>query len=163
MERGTTSSSSATGTSHKMKKILFTGGGGAATEALVSLLADRYEVHFADADPDARPDSVAPNRWHTIPFASDDAFVDGVRATCRAIGADLLAPTVDGELLPLATVRQSLGCEVLLPSTEFIGTHLDKLKSNESLAAGGLPVPRTAPAVSRGEIRFPCVVKPRSG
>ena len=32
-------------------RVLFTGGGGAGTSALWSLLDGRYEIHAADADP----------------------------------------------------------------------------------------------------------------
>lgn len=146
-----------------MKKLLFTGGGGAGSEALFRLLGVRYEVHFADADIEAIPYPVPANRWHQIPFASEPAFVEGVHCLCRDLEVDLLIPGVDEELLSIAQVRDSMECEVLLPSIAFVGAHLDKLTSNSMLQEHGLPAPRTEPLPEHLHIPFPCIVKPRQG
>ena len=70
-------------------RLLFTGGGGAASEALHRLLSDRYYVHFADADPDAKPETVPQQRWHAIPFANHPSFVTALSALCRSIDVDV--------------------------------------------------------------------------
>jgi carbamoyl-phosphate synthase large subunit len=142
---------------------LFTGGGGAGSEALARLLARDYEVHFADADPEARAPSIERDCWHVIPFAADTGFVGGVRALCERLAVDVLVPGVDEELLPLARARESFGCHVLLPSASFIETHLDKLASAHTLAAGGIPVPRTESVANASRVAPPCIVKPRRG
>ena len=54
-------------------------------------------------------------------------------------------------------------CEVLLPSAEFIKTHLDKLKSNSLLLSYGLPAPKTEPLPGHQWVPYPCIVKPRQG
>jgi carbamoyl-phosphate synthase large subunit len=145
------------------KRLLFTGGGGAGTEALNRLLDARYEVHFADADNDAKPHSIASNRWHQIPFASAPAFVGELQRLCCEIEADLLIPGVDEELLPIANARDGMKCEVLLPSATFVSAHLDKLTSNALLRGHGVPVPETKPLSGHLQIPFPCIVKPRQG
>lgn len=154
-----------------VKTLLFTGGGGAGTEALARLLADRYVVHFADADPCAKPPSVAPDRWHVIPSAraehglTNTAFVPALRHLCESLGVDVLIPGVDEELRPIA--MQAWPCAVLLPDGDFVFAHLDKLNSMRRLAARGIAVPETHRLRPRKGERFwppcPCVVKPREG
>lgn len=146
-----------------MKTLLFTGGGGAGSEALSRLLCKRYEVHFADADNDAKPYSVPSAHWHQIPSASAPTFFEELNCLCRDLGVDLLIPGVDEELLPISQSLDSMVCEVLVPPAEFIMAHLDKLKSNSLLLAYGLPVPKTEPLPEHQEVSYPCIVKPRQG
>ena len=143
--------------------LLFTGGGGASSEALYRLLGNRYNLYFADADPDARPYAVPSSAWRSIPFATALDFVDHVTRLCRELKADLLVPGVDEELLPISRARATLGCDVMLPPTEFVANHLDKLTSNTLLKTFGVPVPETEALAGRRRISFPCIVKPRQG
>ena len=145
------------------KRLLFTGGGGAGSEALARLLGERYEVHFADADNDAKPCSISSARWHRIPFASAPTFIEELRRLCLDHEVDVLIPGVDEELLPIALGRDRMACEVLLPSTMFISTHIDKLTSNSLLHSHGLPAPQTERLAEHRNIPFPCIVKPRQG
>jgi len=145
-----------------MKTVLFTGGGGAGSEALARLLAPRYEVHFADADPDSRPHGVAPDRWHAIPMATAPDFVPQLADLCRSLDVDVLIPGVDEELLPIAL--GATGCRVLLPPHRFVAAHLDKLVSSLRLQALGIPVPATDSLANHDRLTsFPCIVKPRHG
>lgn len=143
-------------------RLLFTGGGGAGTEALSRLLADRYEVFFADADPAAKPYPIAANHWLQIPMATAAEFADEIADLCRRMHIDMFIPTVDEELLPIARLPKTLGFEVLLPPEHFVAKHLDKLSSNQFLHHAGLPAPKTV-AADQGRLDFPCIVKPRSG
>lgn len=143
-------------------RLLFTGGGGAGTEALFRLLADRYEVFFADADPEAKPCPIAFDRWFQIPPATSKDFAFKVLALCRRLEIDLFIPSVDEELLPIAQLPEQIGCEMLLPPERFVARHLDKLTSNQFLHQASLPAPLTV-AADEGCMDFPCVVKPRSG
>lgn len=146
-----------------MKTLLFTGGGGAGSEALSRLFNGQYEVHFSDADNAAKPHSIPSNRWHQIPFAAAPSFVHELRHLCRDIDVTVLIPGVDEELLPVAQARASMSCEVMLPPLAFIKTHLDKQASNSLLHQQGLPVPRTHTLSDHEGIPFPCIVKPRQG
>jgi carbamoyl-phosphate synthase large subunit len=143
--------------------ILFTGGGGASSEALYRLLSGCYEVHFADADPEARPYGVPSDAWHAIPWASEPTFVRGLGDLCCELNVGLLIPGVDEELEPIANARATLGCPVLLPEAEFVRIHLDKLASNQALKALGASVPETETVSERRRVAFPCIVKPRRG
>ncbi|PIR26660.1 MAG: ATP-dependent carboxylate-amine ligase [Deltaproteobacteria bacterium CG11_big_fil_rev_8_21_14_0_20_42_23] len=146
-----------------MKKLLFTGGGGAGAEALLRLLSGRYKVHFADADYNAKPHFIPLSSWHKIPFASDPSFVDEVCKLCCKLDVDLLIPGVDEELVAIAHARDDMQCEVMLPSMAFIKTHLDKLTSNSLLQKYKLPVPKTELLFEHQNVLFPCIAKPRQG
>ncbi|MCM2306534.1 MAG: ATP-grasp domain-containing protein [Sulfuritalea sp.] len=143
-------------------RLLFTGGGGAGSEALARLLAPRYEVFFADADLAAKPFPIADSQWLQIPLATAPEFAGEIAALCRRLKVDLFIPTVDEELLPIARLPKPLGFEVLLPPEHFVARHLDKLVSNQFLRLASLPAPATM-AADQGRIGFPCIVKPRSG
>ena len=149
--------------SESRKRLLFTGGGGAGSEALGRLLSKRYEVHFADADNDAKPYSVPSTHWHQVPSASAPAFCEELNRLCRDLGVDILIPGVDEELLPVSQARDGMVCEVLVPPAEFVKAHLDKLKSNSLLLAHGLPVPKSEPLLEHRDVPYPCIVKPRQG
>lgn len=147
----------------RLPRLLFTGGGGAGSEALHRLLSEGYDVHFADADPEARPPSVRARDWHTIPLASAPDFLNNLTDLCCTLGVDLLVPGVDEELLAIAYARAAMGCDVLLPPVEFVATHLDKLTSNAVLKGLGVSVPDTEALADRQHLPFPCIVKPRRG
>ncbi|MFC4313399.1 ATP-grasp domain-containing protein [Steroidobacter flavus] len=146
-----------------MKTLLFTGGGGAGSEALNRLFGSTYRVHFADADIEARPATVASTQWHSIPMAAAPSFIPRLQELCRELRVDVLVPGVDEELPRVARERGGFDCDVLLPPVEFIETHLDKLASNSALRAADLPAPLTEQIGQRSKIKFPCIAKPRSG
>ncbi|MEC8019005.1 MAG: ATP-dependent carboxylate-amine ligase, partial [Actinomycetota bacterium] len=83
-------------------RVLFTGGGGAGTSALWSLLDGRYEIHAADADPTRISPIIPRDRAHHIPMGSDPKFLASLRELCARIEIDVLVPGVDEELLPIA-------------------------------------------------------------
>jgi len=146
-------------------RVLFTGGGGAGTEALWDLLGDRHEVHFADADSRRIHPVVPRSNAHGIPFASQPNFVDFLEALCRELDIDLLVPGVDEELEQLAFRREEFGPTViLLPTAGFTETMLDKLDFADALGAAGVDVPRTQSFDDPEPwSTFPCIVKPRRG
>jgi carbamoyl-phosphate synthase large subunit len=143
-------------------RLLFTGGGGAGTEALARLLADRYEVFFADADLAAKPYQIAADHWLQIPLATAAEFPGEIADLCHRLRIDLFIPTVDEELLPIARLPKHLGFDVLLPPEHFVARHLDKLVSNQFMHQAGLPAPQTV-AADQGRLDFPSIVKPRRG
>lgn len=147
-----------------MKRILFTGGGGAAAEAIFRLLGDRYDLHFADGDRDAIAPTIPPARRHRAPLARDPAFVEGMAALARELKIDVIVPGVDEELVALAENAARLApARLLLPSAEFVALHLDKLASMRALAAHGLSHPQTVPIADAASVDAPFIAKPRSG
>lgn len=163
-----------------MKKLLFTGGGGAGNEALLRLMGDRYELHFADADRRAIDSAIPEGQRHEIPFANDPMFghklceffhsTNGREAGAQrqqrseaerqSLEIDLLVPGVDEELPLVAALAEEGRLNALLPPKEFVETHLDKLASMQAL---GEFAPKTAFTDDAAKVGFPCIVKPRSG
>lgn len=143
--------------------ILFTGGGGAGSEALYSLLYDNYVVHFADADVNSKPYSLPTTHWHEIPYASNLDFIKKLRALCEKLNINLLIPGVDEELIPIVKNKDFFSCQIILPPLDFILTHLDKYNSNKDLKKRGISVPKTQLATQIEKITYPCITKPRKG
>ncbi|MDQ5975076.1 MAG: hypothetical protein QG661_2285 [Actinomycetota bacterium] len=146
-------------------RVLFTGGGGAGTQALWELLEGRHEVHFCDPDPRRISAVVPDDRAHAVPMADDPAYLDAVVRLCRDASIDVIVPGVDEELEPLARHRGALApTSVLLPESSFVETMLDKLAFTQALAGAGIRVPRTLPLGSSARwTAFPAIVKPRHG
>ncbi|MCE2510434.1 MAG: ATP-grasp domain-containing protein [Alphaproteobacteria bacterium] len=142
-----------------MNTLLFTGGGGAGNEAIFRLLGERYDLHFADADPAAIDPAIPAERRHAIPLAAAPSFGETLVALCQRLGVDLLVPGVDEELPHLAA-REDV--PVLLPEPAYVSVMLDKLESVRALAAKGLDAPQTVAAGERWSA-FPCIAKPRDG
>lgn len=148
-----------------MIKVLFTGGGGAGSEALYRLMEQHYMVHFGDAEIMAIDPIIPEDRRHQLPWASDPDFVGKMANLCNQLGIDLLVPGVDEELLALARNANVLApTRLLLPHADYVETMLDKLQMIRSLSEKNISVPfsRTLADDLKG-IRFPCISKPRNG
>ena len=146
-------------------RVLFTGGGGAGTEALWDLLEGRHEVHFCDPVP-RRISTVVPDaRAHAVPMADDPTYLEVVERLCRDEVIEAIVPGVDEELELLARHRDALSPTiVLLPQASFVETMLDKLAFTQALARAGVRVPRTLLLGSSGNWGlFPAIAKPRHG
>lgn len=143
-----------------MKKILFTGGGGAGNEALLRLIGDRYELHFADADRQAIDPAIPEDRRHEIPFANVPDFGKKLTDLFQTLEIDLLVPGVDEELSLVAALAEEGRLAALLPPKSFVDRHLDKASSMQWL---GELAPKTVPVEKAESLGFPCIVKPRSG
>ncbi|WP_368416823.1 ATP-grasp domain-containing protein [Falsiroseomonas sp.] len=144
--------------------VVFTGGGGAASEALQRLLQDRYTLFFADADPSTMPDSIPAGRKLAIPRADAPDFIAGTGAALAQCGAELLVPGVDEELPAIRDLLAHLPkLQILTPQPSFVQAMQDKLDSAHRLLAAGLDAPLTVTAEEPGRMRFPCIAKPRSG
>ena len=147
-----------------MTRLLLTGGGGAGVEALWRLWSGRYDLHIADADPDAIPPAVPNDRRHRLPMAKSKDFVSATAALFQDLGIDILIPAVDEELTKLAALTAVLPeIEVLAPAPKFIAVMQNKLDSARALAGAGLAAPRTVPIEDAATIGFPCIVKPCTG
>ncbi|MDB4444778.1 ATP-grasp domain-containing protein [Akkermansiaceae bacterium] len=146
------------------KRLLFTGGGGSASQSIFEQWSDRYELFFADASEDSFPPSIPINRRFRIPFANDKAFLTSLHEICISLKIDLLIPSVDEELVQLSNMHGVHGWpQILVPDMEFVSLMLDKKRCAEAIVASGLAAPRTLPLFRGSEIGFPLIAKPRIG
>ena len=145
-------------------RLLFTGGGGSASQSLQEQWGQRYDLWFADASPHGFPPAIPQDRRLVIPFARDPAFADRMLALCKELGIDLIVPGVDEELGVLAAQKGAPGWpKLLVPDVDFVSLMLDKLACARALAAAKLDAPKTLPLAQADEIGFPLIAKPRSG
>jgi carbamoyl-phosphate synthase large subunit len=131
------------------------------TDPTVELLA-------ADIDPWAAGLYLLPPDARTlIPRGDDPTFVSVVFGTCVSLGVDVLVPTVDSELRPLAQARGQFakaGIQLLLAPDDALAVTLDKL-ALARCCADKVRVPRTE-LLTQSDPRswhYPVVVKPRRG
>jgi carbamoyl-phosphate synthase large subunit len=152
-------------------RVLVTGAGGpAAIAAMKSLRAeDSVELLAADMDPWAAGLYLVPPAARTlIPAGAAPGFADALLARCLMLGVDVILPTVDAELRPLAYARETFraaGIDLLLAPAAALDIILDKLLLAEH-CAGVVRVPSTelfGPSVDPASWTYPVVVKPREG
>jgi carbamoyl-phosphate synthase large subunit len=150
-------------------RVLVTGAGGpAAIAAMRSLQADEsVELIAADMDPWAAGLYLVPERT-LLPAGDAPDFTTVLLDQCRTLGVDVVLPTVDAELQPLARARETFaaaGVALLLAPAAALDVILDKL-ALAAHCAGVVPVPRTelfGPDVDVASWTYPVVVKPRRG
>ena len=152
-------------------RVLVTGAGGpAAIAAMKSLRADHsVELLAADMDPWAAGLYLVPPAARTlIPAGAAPGFTASLLARCIALGVDIVLPTVDAELRPLAHARDEFtaaGIDLLLAPAAALEVILDKLLLAQH-CTGIVRVPRTelfGPAVDPASWTYPVIVKPRTG
>jgi carbamoyl-phosphate synthase large subunit len=149
---------------------MITGTGGPAAIALMNAWRSvDAEIFAADMDPRASGlYLVDASKRFIVPSADAADFVDQMVALCSQLGVDLLVPTVDAELIPLAHARprfRSVGTSLLTASLPALSTCLDKWKLIRA-ATGVVPVPRSSLHMPEFRGRHAVgrlIVKPRRG
>jgi carbamoyl-phosphate synthase large subunit len=156
---------------HRPLRILVTGAGGpAAIAAMKSLRAEpSVELLAADMDPWAAGLYLVPPEARTLlPAGAAPDFVDTLLTRCLTLEVDVVLPTVDAELRPLAHARDKFtaaGVALLLAEAEALEIILDKL-TLATHCAGVVRIPRTelfGAALDPGSWTYPAIVKPRTG
>jgi carbamoyl-phosphate synthase large subunit len=151
-------------------RVLVTGAGGpAAVSVLKSLRADEsVTLIAADMDPWAAGLYLVPAANRTlVPAGLAAGFADVLLERCITMKADIVIPTVDAELRPLAAARARFaraGSQLLLAQDRALGLTLDKL-ALARCCAGVVRVPRTEAlsAADPASWAYPVIVKPRTG
>ncbi|MBV9799712.1 MAG: ATP-grasp domain-containing protein [Solirubrobacterales bacterium] len=154
----------------KRPRVLITGmGGPAGVSVLRGIAGDPFDVYSADIDPFAAGlYLVPPERRIMLPRGDSPRFVDTVIGVCGEHAIDVLVPTVDSELLPVAKARvafEAANVALVNPSADTLRMCLDKWELHQR-CAGVVRVP--ASAVLNGDfdpaaVALPVIVKPRSG
>ena len=154
--------------------VLFTCAGrrSFAIRAFKQALNGYDRVLACDASADAPALQIA-DQGFLVPPADAENYLDALLAICREQRVRLLIPALEPELTLLAAHRArflEIGTVPLVSSPEVVAICHDKLKTADFLLRCGLTAPRTyvslqgaRKALSRGEITFPLVVKPRWG
>ncbi len=150
-------------------RVLLTGCGGPAAVAFMrSLSNEDLDFFAADLDPNAAGLYLVPaDRRFLLPPGASPHFVETLLKMCATHKIDILVPTVDCELLPIAEASErfeAIGTMLMLTSAASLRLSLDKLATLKA-CDGVIPVPRFAvfdQSFNADEWNFPLIVKPRS-
>lgn len=151
-------------------RVLITGTGGPSGQSIMKSLAkEPVTVLAADLDPLAAGLYLVPatDRF-LLPRGDDPGFADAALALARRAQADVLVPTVDSELLPLAERRDAFaaaGVTLVVASPDTLRTCLDKWALHER-CEGHVRVPASVivdEAFDPAAVELPVIVKPRTG
>ena len=156
--------------SPSVTRVLVTGAGGpSAVSFMRAADGDGVEFYAADVDPYA-PGlyMVPPGRRVILPRGDDPGFVTSVLSVCRTHQIEVVVPTVDTELLPLASKRwrlEAAGTRLLLAPKPALAVCLDKWALVRAMDLT-VPIPRTSLVEPDFDWRgwaLPVILKPRSG
>jgi carbamoyl-phosphate synthase large subunit len=151
-------------------RILITGAGGPSGISILRAMEGAPVTMLAgDIDPYAAGlYLVGAERRSILPRGDDPRFVDDLLARCTREAIDVVVPTVDSELLPLALRREEFaeaGATLVLASADTLAVCLDKWALAER-CRDRVRVPETVVAdgaFDPAAVRLPAIVKPRSG
>jgi carbamoyl-phosphate synthase large subunit len=156
-------------------RVLVTGAGGPAGVNFLRMVTRPGVTWFAaDIDPVAFGLYLVPaDQRVLLPRGDDPAFAETMLELCRDLAVDVVVPTVDSELLPLAGRQAELaghGVRLLSPSSETLEVTLDKWRLVQ-LCRDLVRVPasllwtgaETLDDLHRAGIGWPLIAKPRRG
>jgi carbamoyl-phosphate synthase large subunit len=152
-------------------RVLVTGAGGPAAIAVMKSLRPDPAVELIAADMDpwaAGLYLLPPDRRTLLPAGGAPTFVTVLLERCLDMLVDVVIPTVDAELRPLATARtvlQRAGAGLMLAPRRSLELTLDKLALTRH-CADIVRVPRTeclTDDLDPGSWAYPLIVKPRTG
>jgi len=152
-------------------RVLVTGAGGPAAQSFMSaFVPGEIDWFTADADRLAPGFQLSPpNRRVIVPRGDAPDYVDTLLPLAVRIGADVIVPTVDTELVPIATARDRFdqaGIKLLMARRYTFDLTLDKWMLARHLRNVVVPIPHTTLLEGQVEIpprRFPLIAKPRTG
>ena len=147
--------------------ILITGIGGPAGLAVVKCLRASHHIVGVDMNSEA-PLKCRTHRFYTVPPGQDSAFIDALLKISRDEKINLMIPTVDEELLPIASDAgrfRNEGIQLFISPPQTIETCQDKYAAFLEFSARSIPTVRTCLPSKLGEANLspPLLVKPRVG
>jgi len=123
-------------------------------------------VVATDMRPELSAACAAADASWAVPRCDTREFVPRLLAICAEEKVDLLIPTIDPELLPLARARAEFaanGTRVVVSDAMLVEVARDKIRTAAALAQAGLPVPRTAPLgellAESTRLEYPVILK----
>ena len=148
-----------------MKKLLFTGGGGAGNIEIWDFYNNSYELHFADSDPDNINPLIPHDRKHKIPFARSNRFIENLTLLCKQKKIDILIPGVDEELISILKNKSLFGnVKILLPNIDFTESMINKFSMFNHLKNSNISVPETVRLSDfKNELFDNYIIKPIKG
>jgi carbamoyl-phosphate synthase large subunit len=127
-----------------MKRILITGAGAPGGPGIIKALNQNYEVHGADADPNATGAQLC-QHFHPIPKANDPLFVDALINLAEKHTISVIIPLVTREL-ELFSKNEALfakiNCKIVVSPLPILEICNDKHQLLQSIGKEGLAIPK---------------------
>lgn len=127
------------------------------------------KVFAADIEPELSSACCLSDLSFKVPRCTAPEYPEVLLKICKDRGVKLVIPTIDTELTALAEARERFakeGIRINISSPESVAVCRDKLKTCATLAAIGIPVPKSAPMQAMNEWKNwngPVIIKPVSG
>ena len=121
------------------------------------------DVFGADINPEMSAACKVLNKSFTLPHVLKDEYISELKALCLRESIKLVVPTIDTELLKLASFQKEfkdLGIIFVVSDSELVIPCRDKRLTHKLFDEIGFPVPKT---YDLDNIVFPCFSKPISG
>ncbi len=133
-------------------------------------LGIELRVLAADFQPELSAACQVAEKHFAVPRCDNARFVPRMQEICAGEHVDLVIPTIDPELAPLAAARAAFaaaGTRLVVSGVETVAIARDKLRTAAVLSQHGIPFARSV-ALERlianpGALRFPVVLKPVDG
>ena len=151
-------------------RVLLTGAGGPAAISFYNAAQQGgFDFYMGDIDHCAAGLYLVPRAKRVkLSRGDSEGFVEHLLSVCRKHEIDVLVPTVDCELLPIARAAdrfEALGVKVLIAKKRTLELCLDKNMLFE-VCKNFVPVPRSSVLTEEldlSEWKYPLFVKPRRG
>lgn len=145
-------------------KILLSGAGGSGTIEIIRTLRElgRYRIVAIDASPYAFGLKLA-DVGYVVPLATAPEFKRTIEMLIDQEKPDYVIPLVDEEILTFHAIAEQFNTTVVAPVPQFCQLCLDKWLTNQALRDAGIPVPESWLATDIDKVRYPAIIKPRSG
>ncbi|MFE0204139.1 ATP-grasp domain-containing protein [Streptomyces sp. NPDC058985] len=151
-------------------RVLVTGAGGPAGVCFLRALGDSCELFTGDIDANGAGLYLVPmdRRW-LLPRGDSPEYAAALLDLCRRLGVDVLVPTVDSELVPLALTADAfsaVGTRVLVSPPVALERCLDKwelVRACDDVVRVPYTVLLEEGAAAAFAAGLPAVAKPRRG
>ncbi len=151
-----------------MKNILITSAGKRVVltqifQRTIKELHIDAKVYTADMKPEMAPACIISDGYYYVPRCTDDSYVDRLLELCRDLNIGVIIPTIDTELLVLASNKNRFDAEnvsLAVSDLNFIKICRDKRLTEEYLKKIDIAVPK---AIDKQYPVFPMFAKPYDG
>ncbi len=129
----------------------------------LKLIFPGAKVFSTDMQPKLSPACQTSDGYWQVPRVSDVQYMDLLLDLCLKNDIGMVIPTIDTELLLLATNQNKFadhGIYIVISSKEFIASCRDKRKTSDLFGDIGVHVPKI---LVKSDLSFPCFVKPYDG
>lgn len=121
------------------------------------------KVFTTDMQPQLSAACNISDTYFKVMRVTDPAYIDELIALCTSNDIKMIVPTIDTELLVLATHKkafEALGIHVIVSSPDFVAQCRDKRKINDFFESRAIEIPKP---IDKNNLQFPCFIKPYDG